>query len=64
MVSKIDGRAIKISETEDITWYRCNKCHDMFSYMVHFTDSWDFYYCIPRRCPNCGTLFNNRFEVV
>ena len=56
-------RAIKTHDNfkQGITWYRCNLCGDMFSNMVHF-ESWDFYYCIPRSCPNCGIKFINGME--
>ena len=65
MVQKIEALAIKVSEQkdDDIAWYRCNKCHDMFSHMVHF-EEWDFYYCIPRRCPNCGIPFKNGMKEI
>ena len=66
MVQQVKGKALLVSKDRkcsDWRWYRCNKCNDMFSSMVHFKD-WDFYYCIPRRCPNCGTPFENGMKEI
>lgn len=64
MVQQVEAQAIKVSNgNDDWEYYRCNKCHDMFSTMVHF-EGWDFYYCIPRRCPNCGRKFKNGMKEV
>ena len=66
MVQQVEGKALLVStdrKCSDWRWYRCNQCNDMFSYMVHF-EEWDFYYCIPRRCPNCGIQFENGMEEI
>lgn len=57
-------KAIVVTENKEAErWlerkvYRCNLCGDMFGPMIHFED-FDFYACVPRRCPNCGELFVN-----
>ena len=64
MVSEVKkGLAIRFSVNSDIDWFQCNQCRDMFSNMIHF-EGWDFYYCIPRKCPNCGVEFENGMEVI
>lgn len=57
-------KAIKVSESNNgMNYYRCNVCGDMFGHMVHF-EEWDFYTCIPRKCPNCGLSFSNGMKEI
>ena len=56
-------KAVKCSESykDGTSWYRCNLCGDMFSHIIHF-EKYDFYACIPRKCPSCGHKFVNGME--
>lgn len=64
MVQQItsNAKAVKVSSNrEGDPWFKCNLCGDMFRAMVHF-EEWDFYYCIPRSCPNCCVSFQNGMQ--
>ena len=50
-------------EKRHIIWFKCSECYDIFSDMLHFEPE-DFYYCVPRCCPNCGKKFVNGMQVV
>ena len=66
MVQQIKGKAVLVRHSINSSfdnWYRCSNCNDMFGIMVHFED-WDFFYCIPRKCPNCGIEFSNGMDEV
>lgn len=66
MVQQIKAKAMLITHSTDSHyggWYRCNQCNDMFGPMIHF-DDWDFFYCIPRKCPNCGIDFSNGMKEI
>lgn len=55
-----EPKAIKVCQSykTGLVWFKCSECHDVFSHMIHFEKT-KFYYCIPRKCPNCGTWFTN-----
>ena len=64
MVPEVDkAKALKMTTTKYVDWFQCNKCRDMFSNMIHF-EGWNFYDCIPKRCPNCGREFENGMEAI
>jgi uncharacterized C2H2 Zn-finger protein len=66
MVQQVNSYAVRIGKVDTkghLAWYKCNRCYDIFSCMLHF-ESCDFYYCVPRRCPNCGSEFRNGMEPI